>query len=228
MKDRLKDEWGACTGSIINDRFVLTAAHCVEKAWEKEDIQVFLTTSCNKTATANGKPLAIKRFIQHEDYGRVGGGRDIALIELETPLEFTDYFRPVCLYNQKDAPNLFATGWGLTNFGFLLRESHCLLEAEMKQVPHDQCPFNYGIIASDYVMCAGGKSSICFGDSGGPLTTLDDGHVYQVGVTSFTNLNCQIIEEKPGAFERVIAHTEWIKQKTQDANWCPAPKQLMM
>ena len=227
MRDAIKDEWGACTGSVINDQFILTAAHCVEHSKKLSDIQVFLTTSCNKKATANGEPLEVADFMKHYLYGSVGGGYDIALIKLKKRLNFNSNFRPVCLYNGNAPDNLFVSGWGLTNFGFILRESNCLLETELEQVTNNRCPSSYGYVNHDYVMCAGSRKTICFGDSGGPMTTLDGANVYQVGITSFTNRNCQLLDFGPAAFERVVKHKEWIEENTRGAGWCTAPKQLI-
>ena len=226
LKMTLQDGIGACTGSIINDRFILTAAHCVENCEYNSDIEVFLTTSCNKKVTSSGKSLPVRAFKKHHLYNTVVGGYDIALIELENPLEFNDTFRPVCLYDGDNPSNLFVSGWGLTNFGFVLRESNCLLETQLKQVSNNECKA-YGIVNPKYVMCAGERKTVCFGDSGGPMTTMEGAHVYQVGITSFTNHDCQILQHGPAAFERVKAHTEWIKERTKNAKWCSAPRQLI-
>ena len=229
VRNAKNGEEGGCTGSIINDRFIITAAHCLETSKEMSDVKVYLTTSCNKKATANGEPLPVKNFWAHELYRKPGLGRDIGLIELETPLVFTDTFRPVCLFNSRNVDNLFVAGWGVTNFGFILRESNCLLETGLTIVSDAKCTQTYGYLNPEYMMCAGDRKTTCYGDSGGPMSTVDGAHIYQVGITSFTKDNCQLFEWGPSVYERIIAHEDWIRKRTEaaGAQWCSAPKQLI-
>ena len=75
---------------------------------------------------------------------------------------------------------------------------------------------------NDVLICAGAApdNSGCHGDSGGPLVLQEnkpDGPRFQVGIVSFGDPACgtrtNISEEAGGAYTRVTAKLEWIKNK---------------
>lgn len=60
----------------------------------------------------------LKRIICHPNYNEYTYDNDIALMELESPVVFSDYIRPICLpASQHDFPvgdTVWITGWGAT------------------------------------------------------------------------------------------------------------------
>ena len=77
----------------------------------------------NKEVFEGSEEMArVERIITHEDYGHSEAGgmaNDLALLKLETPLNFNERVRPVCL--SRDHPGLnstcYAIGWGITEGG---------------------------------------------------------------------------------------------------------------
>lgn len=63
----------------------------------------------------------LKQIISHPNYNSFTFDNDIALMELDSPLTFTDYIRPICLpAPQHDFPvgnTVWITGWGATREG---------------------------------------------------------------------------------------------------------------
>lgn len=63
----------------------------------------------------------LKRIIPHPNYNPYTFDNDIALMELDSPVMFTDYIRPICLpAAQHDFPmgnTVWITGWGATREG---------------------------------------------------------------------------------------------------------------
>jgi hypothetical protein len=54
----------------------------------------------------------IKRFIRHENYNRTSKENDIALIELEKSVTFTEDIRPACLQqNTGNIKKVIAVSW---------------------------------------------------------------------------------------------------------------------
>jgi hypothetical protein len=92
-----------------------------------------------------------------------------------------------------------------------------LQKADVDVIAHDLCDGNSmynGIIKQESMICAGkdvgGKDS-CYGDSGSPLLSFEDGQYVQVGVVSFGS-GCAR-PNRPGVYSRVSAAYEWIHQQ---------------
>jgi secreted trypsin-like serine protease len=58
----------------------------------------------------------IKKWVQHPQYSTATIYNDIAVIELDRTVKFSDTIQPACLYTRSDIPNngLEITGWGFT------------------------------------------------------------------------------------------------------------------
>lgn len=60
----------------------------------------------------------LKKIIPHPNYNEYTYDNDIALMEMDSPITFSDYIRPICLpAPQHDFPvgdTVLITGWGAT------------------------------------------------------------------------------------------------------------------
>lgn len=72
---------------------------------------------------ARPKDYRIVKHVIHPNYKRSERYNDIALFQLETNAEFSQYVRPICLNTDPslDPDQMIATGWGKTASGMFLR-----------------------------------------------------------------------------------------------------------
>lgn len=106
-----QDRWFFCGATIITDRWLVTAAHCIEGAAEIEVRSgCHLSNQCEMVQTAC-------RWIIHPDYYAPVFRNDIALIQLGRPLRFGFKIQPACLPGPS-LPNfehVIVAGWGATS-----------------------------------------------------------------------------------------------------------------
>lgn len=205
----------SCTGSIINDRYIITAAHCLEDAKRVKPYHCAGTGEVCISKLEKTKPLQVKRFFMHKGYKNKVN--DIGLIELAQPFKFSQTMSPICLATQiPQRPQLFAAGWGDISKN---RDANCLREAPLTFVQPAECQKLHRIDPKRTV-CAGLNADTCVGDSGGPLMTKQNGKVSQVGVTSWGPTDCSTKNRPVGVYESIPAQMQWIREHTQGAQWC--------
>lgn len=172
-----------CSGVIVSDRHIVTAAHCVVTEFDgqirierEENIRVYVGTNRNvKRIINNGRQVpvrarTVKRICLPTEYPE-STAYDQAVLLLDEPLEFDDFVQPACwAYDtEKLKPDknqrCFAVGVGICSPNLNLAEK---ARAQKGRVNEVDCETS----SSSVVKCHKGSSSsctACYGDSGGPI-----------------------------------------------------------
>lgn len=157
----------------------------------------------------------------HRKYDGDTQDYDIALLELKTPLEFTDRIQPIPLVSTSDkipvGIKCLTSGWGDTNQRVLAGKNK-LRAVEVPIVNTNTCDRQYeeyGGITSQ-MLCAGkGGKDACQGDSGGPLACplpSRKGNLTLVGVVSW-GVDCGK-PNLPGVYTSITSLRQWIHNQS--------------
>lgn len=108
-----------CGGSILNSRFLLTAAHCTENKVASLVSAVLGTINLKLGVRVN-----IDTIIQHENYNNINVLNDISLLRTAEEIVFTNDIQPIALptHNLPDEGNaaVIFSGWGKTSVRYVL------------------------------------------------------------------------------------------------------------
>ncbi|XP_055618626.1 serine protease persephone-like isoform X2 [Toxorhynchites rutilus septentrionalis] len=213
-----------CGSSLISERYLLTAAHCVKE--QKPQLARFGVVHLFEVNPQEPPvDIGFKNSIIHPNYTSRPLRNDIALLELDRSIT-EPFIHPACLYTNLTDPEphviLSIEGWGSTDPNdfdsspILLKANVTTLDREgcNSTLVQDKSRRSLGPLQNEQ-LCALGRNlrnetvgDTCVGDSGGPLELILGHRRYLVGVTSSGRL-CG--STWPGVYTRISRYIDWVE-----------------
>uniref|UniRef100_A0A8D8K016 Serine protease gd n=1 Tax=Culex pipiens TaxID=7175 RepID=A0A8D8K016_CULPI len=184
-----------CGSTIITNRYLLTAAHCVFDLDEVFRPQRVLAVpgmyNVDNFFDENALIMDVDQIVPHEDYipDDDTNDADVAALRMKNAVEFTDYIIPICTWQgENDVSRIvgqegFVAGWGHTETG----STAVPMFVRTTVVDRKQCNAhlqrNYQSHAR--VFCGDGHGTVpCNGDSGSGMIIRRGNQYFLRGVVS--------------------------------------------
>ncbi|XP_076868871.1 trypsin-2-like [Brachyhypopomus gauderio] len=191
-----------CGGSLINEHWVVSAAHCY-----KSRIEVRLGEHNIQTTDGSEQFISSSLVIKNPKYDSWTIDNDIMLIKLSKAASLNEFVKPVALPTScpPAGTKCIVSGWGNTMSS--TADQNKLQCLEVPIISHMNCENAYPGMITNSMFCAGylegGKDS-CQGDSGGPVVC---NNMLQ-GIVSWGYGCAQ--KDQPGVYTKVCIFTKWI------------------
>nr|XP_056720186.1 serine protease 53 [Euleptes europaea] len=215
----------ACGGTLISEKWIVTAAQCFIGRQEPAAWKVLLGEKEIGLKRGWQARRTLQHIILHGAYINVTEGDDIAAAMLDHPVEFNDRIRAICTPYETHKFPFGSTCW---TRGRTIDENHpqgTLGGVEVKILGPRACncrhnltsEFGHEIAITSQMLCATPHKSTmrCEKTVGEPLICNDKGSWFLAGISSFGK-GCGTVV-RPGVYTAVTAHQHWIMESVWSA-----------
>ncbi|KAK3868549.1 hypothetical protein Pcinc_026069 [Petrolisthes cinctipes] len=226
-----------CAGSVISERYILTAAHCIHPSaigsrqlkvvrlgeWDLATEVDCVGSSQRQVCAPAVQDYAVESSVVHPHYNtRSLISDDIALIRVSRNIDFSlakEWIQPVCLpppnFNNEDiskATQVIVTGWSFSESDPTHRR---MIEVSASSLDIHQCNTTYGGKLVKEQLCVSGQDghNACGVEASSPLviTGPQSYRFIQVGLLSYGPAICDH-SRFPEIFTSVSHYRNWIEE----------------
>ncbi|EMP31936.1 Guanine nucleotide exchange factor DBS [Chelonia mydas] len=210
-----EDKEGFCGGTILNQFYILTAAHCINQS---KTIKVVVGEVDRDKEENTEMMISVEKIFVHGKFVLATYDYDIALIKLKEPIKFSRYIIPACLPDAEFANEILMNqkSGTVSGFGRLFehgRVSNKLKVLEVPYIDRNSCKQTTNFAITENMFCAGYDNvtkDACQGDSGGPHVTKYKDTYFVTGIVSWGE-GCAR-KGKYGVYTKVSKFQGWLKR----------------
>lgn len=201
------DQWENCTGTLIAENLVLTAAHCFTQG-KAMYVAFGLEVSQDNLSQVDRREVTNYRLIPGRDKvtpDQETDLKDLMILEFEGGLpqgyQAAQFLPPTT----EIVKGMMVTvaGYGVTN-GHTQKGDGTLRKT--------QVPVAFATFSEHDVATSESKTGTCNIDSGGPAFLAVNGELYFWGVTSYGDENCH----KFGVYTKINSYRDWVDSVIAD------------